>query len=95
MYSPKIQHFIGDFGHVDATQEEHFVPNRLFKISCVENYPEVEHPVLKVKDGTQTAGLKNVLIWHLRECLGVFETLKKYQNNIKKSNIHSKEQLNK
>lgn len=95
VYSVKMRHFIGDLGHEDATSEEHFVPNRLFKISCTDKYPEVEHPVLQAKEGVQVGRTKCTTIWHLRECLGIFETYSKYESNLIKSNMHTKEQLDK
>jgi len=90
--SPRIHHFIGDLGHEDATQQEHFVFNRLFKITKDLFYPEVEHPVLHTKNNVSLK-VNWVSIWHLRECLGVLETNKKFENNLKKSNMHSEKQL--
>ena len=49
IYSVKMRHFQQDLGHEDALVPEHFVPNRLFKISEADEYPLVEHPVLKEK----------------------------------------------
>lgn len=46
-YSVKMRHFHENLGHEDATQEQHFVPMRLFKISEAEEYLEVEHSVLQ------------------------------------------------
>ena len=88
--SPRIHHFVGDLGHEDATQEKHFVPNRLFKITTDLFYPQVEHPVLH---GSAKQGVIDLHIWHLRECLGVFETSKKFQSNMQKTNMHSESQL--
>lgn len=84
--SPKIHHFIGDLGHEDATRDVHYVPHRLFKITKELTYPEIEHPVLQ---GPSKLGMIDLHIWHLRECLGVFETQKKHENNWSKSSIHS------
>lgn len=88
-YSPKMRHFIGDLGHEDATQETHFVLNRLFKISDVKEYPEVEHPVLNPKDDVLLGGTECVTIWHLSYIPNMWEMKKKYENHLKKSNMHS------
>ena len=90
LLSPIIHHFVGDLGHEDNTRDQHFAPNRLFCITKDLTYPEVEHPVLQGK--AQTGNI-DVNLWHFRECLGVFETNKKWINNMKKSNMHSEEQL--
>ena len=90
LLSPRIHHFIGDLGHEDNTKDQHFAPNRLFCITNDLTYPEVEHPVLQ---GKAQSGFVDVHLWHLRECLGIFETNKKWKSNMKKSNIHSETQL--
>lgn len=41
-----MDHFIGDLGHIDATQKKHWVPRRLFKITDDLEYPLESHPVL-------------------------------------------------
>jgi len=88
--SPRIHHFVGDLGHEDNTREAHFVPNRLFKITDDLKYEEVEHPVLQ---GEAVKELIDIHIWHLRECLGVFATNKKFKSNLEKSNMHTEVQL--
>lgn len=90
LLSPKIHHFIGDLGHEDFTKDAHYVPNRLFKIVPDLLYPETEHPILQ---GTRQTGTIDVHIWHLRECLGIFNIQKKHENNTNKSDIHNKEYL--
>ena len=49
-WSPRMRHLISDLAHEDSIQPTHFVLHRLFKISDVDSYPEVEHPVLKPID---------------------------------------------
>lgn len=93
LISPRIHHFVGDLGHEDATKEQHFVPNRLFKIKNTLFYPEVEHPILQSNEQFNH-GVIDIHIYHLRECLGIFETRKKHINNWKKSNIHFPDYLN-
>jgi len=89
LYSVKMRHFIGDIGHEDSTVKEHFVLNRLFKIECADKYPEVEHPVLQAIAGTQIAGTKCTTIWHLAYVPNLWEIKKRYENHMKKSNMHS------
>lgn len=88
--SPRIHHFIGDLGHEDFTQDKHSVFNRLFKVTEGLFYPLEEHPVLQ---GKAQYGEITVHIWHLRECLGIFKTQEKHENNWKKSQIHTKDYL--
>ena len=68
LYSVKMRHLIGDLGHEDATRKQHWVPNRLFKISEAGTYPLHSHPVLIQKDKT-ICELRLVTecttIWHL------------------------------
>lgn len=112
VYSVKMRHFIGDLGHEDSTQEKHFVPNRLFKISEAESYPEVEHPVLQAKkykerpynsnnqvvmsDGEYywlNGFFEGTTIWHLSYIPNLWEIKKKYENHLKKSNMHTPKYL--
>jgi glycosyltransferase involved in cell wall biosynthesis len=90
-YSVKMRHFIGDLGHEDAVSPVHYVLNRLFKISEVKGYPEVEHPVL-IPNG-QVGRLDLTTIWHLSYIPNLFEFKKKYENHLKKSNMHNPEYL--
>lgn len=87
LYSLNMRHFIGDLGHEDANQSP--VLNRLFKISEAKSYPEVEHPVL---EGTKY-GLSSLTIWHLAYIPNLFDYRKKYENHLKKSNMHTPEYL--
>lgn len=99
----KMRHLVGDLGHEDATQPVHFVPCRLFKIRENIFYQEMEHPVLVTNEilenmdklGNYLANIQPTTIWHLRECTGIFNTLKKHKWNLKKSEMHSKEELTK
>ena len=93
LYSIKMRHFIGDLGHEDATKQVHYVLNRLFKISEAESYPEVEHPVLQPKQGTNVGATICTTIWHLSYIPNTWEIKKKYENHLKKSNMHTPEYL--
>ncbi len=103
LFCVKMRHFIKDLGHEDATQPEHFVPNRLFKIRKELLYQEVEHPVLVTDEimknmdklGDYMKNIQPTTIWHLRECTGIFNSLEKHKWNIEKSEMHSKEELTK
>lgn len=90
LYSVKMRHFIGNLGFEDASQPFHVVLNRLFKISEAGVYPEVEHPVLtgNVKGATDCT-----TIWHLSYIPNTWEIKKKYENHLKKSNMHTPEYL--
>ncbi|MHA1876754.1 MAG: hypothetical protein ACTSUC_09960 [Promethearchaeota archaeon] len=86
LYNVHMRHFIGNLGHEDATQKEHLVLRRLFKISSAEKYPEVEHSVL---EGPYMGDFKETTIWHLSYIPNMWEIKKKYENHLKKSNIHT------
>jgi len=94
MLSPKMEHFIGDFGHVDATHEVHHVINRLFKIVKDIHYPDGEHPVLVPKNKQSwTFNLDLFTIYHLAYCREMFYILDRYKNHLEKSEIHSSDFL--
>ena len=92
LYSVKMRHLIGDLGHEDATQPIHFVPHRLFHIGNDLHYPEIEHSVLQGKD-RETIGMQTTCIWHLAYIPNMWEIKKRYDNNMKKSQMHTKDYL--
>lgn len=89
VYSVKMRHLIGDLAHEDARYEKHFVPNRLFKISAAGEYPEVEHPILKPIEGTKVGAVENTTIWHLAYVPNMWMFKQRYDNQVKKSDMHS------
>ena len=99
VYSVKMKHFIGDLGHEDSAVEKHWVPNRLFKISNADYYPEVEHPILQSKEEIVTQfrietycpyeQTDCTTIWHLAYIPNLWEMKKRYENHLKKSNMHT------
>lgn len=91
--SVKMRHFQQDLGHEDATQEEHYVLNRLFKINNVDKYPEVEHPVLQPKENFGHSTTNCTTIWHLAYIPNLWSIKKRYENHMKKSNMHTPEYL--
>jgi len=93
LISVKMRHLVGDLSHEDTTQENHWVLNRLFKISEADCYPETEHPVLQGKEREPVMATNCTTIWHLAYIPGMFDIKKKYENHIKKSEMHSKEFL--
>ena len=93
VYSVKMRHLIGDLSHEDATVPEHYVLNRLFKISCAEKYPEVEHPVLQGKPNSQVGATKCTTVWHLAYIPNLWEIKKRYDNHLEKSNMHTPQYL--
>lgn len=85
-------HFHNDLGHIDNTVSHHRVPRRLFKITEELYYDSVEHPILK--GNFNEVGTCDVsTIFHLAHINHCFNIKGRYENNIKKSNIHSKEFL--
>lgn len=86
LYSVKMRHLIGDLAHEDAMTPIHFVLNRLFKIDKAESYPEVEHPVLQ---GHEIGNTICTTIWHLAYIPNMWDFKKRYENHLKKSNMHT------
>jgi len=93
--SPHMEHFVYDLMHVDATKEKHHCPHRLFKIVKGSAYPEVEHNVLQIPNITKRADLNEITLFHLGYIRGMFSVVNRYVKNIKKSNIHNKDYLDK
>ena len=92
LYSPKMRHFIGDLGHEDATRKDHWVPNRLFKISEAESYQEDSHPVL---NGKMIGGTTCTTIFHLGHLPVEYMKYisKRYKEHAGNSTIHSQKFL--
>jgi hypothetical protein len=94
-----MRHFEGDLGHEDAMQKEHYVLNRLFKISEAKDYPLTEHPVLQPKETAEQFkaccwwNTNITTIWHLSYIPNVWDFKKKYLNHLKKSEMHSAKYL--
>ncbi len=101
LISIQMRHFEGTLGFEDATEKEHYVPNRLFKVSEDMYFPDGEHTVLWMKKNgkklldkelTEYCGkLGGLVIWHLAYCSGIWDFRKRYLNHLKKSEIHTME----
>lgn len=89
LYSVKMRHFIGDLGHEDTTQKEHFVPNRLFKIEAANKYPEIEHPVLTPNTQYGYMLYNGTTIWHLAYIPNLWSIKERYEQHKLKSEMHS------
>lgn len=95
LYSVRMEHFIGDLGHVDATQPIHFVPNRLFKVREELIYPETEHPVLQSTNQVEMYNVQPTTIWHLAYIPNLWKIKERYEGHLKKSEMHTREFLDK
>lgn len=93
LYAPKMRHLMDYLNYEDALTPDHWAMNRLFKISEVRDYPLGEHPVLQPKVDQPMTGTDCTTIWHLGYISGVFDFKKKYQNHLEKSEMHTKEYL--
>lgn len=95
LYSVKMRHLIGDLTHEDATSQDHYCLNRLFKVKYAGEYPEVEHPVLQCiyKKDIYYGQTDCTTIWHLAYCPNMWEIKKRYDNHLAKSNMHTPEYL--
>lgn len=92
-FSVKMRHLIRSLGHEDYTAEVHLVPLRLFRVSEELFYDAVEHPVLKLDDKKYVGNTDCVTIFHFGMAKELLEVLRKYKNNLEKSNVHSKKFL--
>ena len=85
-----MRHTIRDLATEDATVEQHFVHNRMFKVNDDLFYPESEHPVLISKSPDVKYGYTNMFtIWHLGSSREMFAIKKKYDNHRQKSEMHT------
>lgn len=95
LYSPKMRHFIGSLGWEDATTKNHWVPNRLFKISEADSYQIDSHPVLQPNKGVKEAVADCTTIWHLGHLpVNYMKYIsKRYKEHSSNSTIHNQEFL--
>jgi 2-polyprenyl-3-methyl-5-hydroxy-6-metoxy-1,4-benzoquinol methylase len=90
-YDIHMEHFIGNFGTVDASVERHYVPRRIFKVNKDLKYPEVEHTL---PTPFKNCGRTDLLTyWHLGYAENMFKLHEKYKNHVKNSNMHNPENL--
>lgn len=85
----KMRHFIGNFAFEDASLPEHWCQGRLFKVSNNIAYPEIEHPVLGCNGFIWRGKNRGFTIWHLAYVLGVFAINERYDNHVRKSDMHT------
>lgn len=94
VFSVKMRHFINNFAWEDATSNEHYVLNRIFRITENVYYPDGEHAFLR---NSKLVSYDNkydcTTIWHLSYVSNMFDIRKKYLNHVKKSEIHSRQYL--
>jgi 2-polyprenyl-3-methyl-5-hydroxy-6-metoxy-1,4-benzoquinol methylase len=95
IYSPKMEHFIGNLGEVDASVPEHYVQNRLFKVEEDMFYPDGEHPVLNSKKGFYQYPMNDFIIYHLAYCREMEYIRDRWLNHLNKSEVHSEDFLTK
>lgn len=98
VYNPRMEHFIDNFSKVDSTHLLHICPGRVFRISKDLKYTEVEHVSLISTTDRGLVGAKAVLesptlYYHYGYTRGRETIIRKYNNNLVKSNIHTKEFL--
>lgn len=92
VFSIKMRHLMYTLGIEDASQKEHMVPKRLFKVTDKLNYPNGEHCIL---DGAIKHGeIIETCIWHLAYLGGVWDVKKRYDQQILRNSGHSIEFLN-
>lgn len=92
LISVKMRHLQYHFACEDKTKKEHFVPNRLFKVTDELFYPDIEHPVLQSKELYTGGYYKNVTLWHLPYAR-MRHVKSRYLKNLEHSTSHTKEFL--
>lgn len=94
LLSIHMRHTIRDLRHEDATVDQHFVHNRLFRVCDELEYPETEHPILISKSPNVQYGYTNKFcIWHIGYSREMFAIKKKFDNHRVKSEIHTQQFL--
>lgn len=93
VYDVKMEHFIRDFGHVDATVETHVSKSRLFRNNPDFKYVGDLHEA-PYSASWKTAGLiTDVVIFHNGYLKDLSTVKEKFEMNIKRSKIHNPEFL--
>jgi glycosyltransferase involved in cell wall biosynthesis len=91
VFSIKMRHLMYTLALEDATQQEHMVPNRFFKITNELFYPEGEHTILS---GARKHGeIIGTQIWHLAYLGGIWDVKKRYDQQKLRGNGHNPEYL--
>jgi len=91
VYSIKMRHLMYTLGTEDATQNIHFVLNRLFKVSDNLFYPNGEHCILNGEPGE--GKLIDTQIWHLGYLGGAWDVKKRFDQQKLRNSGHTKEFL--
>jgi len=101
-YAIKMNHCINDLAHIDSTYAgtpkmdptyQHYSPLRLFRNNGKITFTPVEHSSL-IGITQETCGLiDDVTIWHYGKAKAMMDLKHKYEMNIQRSTIHSKEFL--
>lgn len=85
----RMEHFIRDLGHVDATKEKHEALIRFYKFEEV-SYPEGMHEVLMLPVRAVLApALEKPVIYHLGGLKSIRQYPEKYRVNSLHSTVHS------
>ncbi len=95
LFAIKMEHFIQNLSHVDSTQSEHFVKNRLFKIIDDLHYPDGVHTVLNYT-GTKKlfyGEITSLILYHTSYINPLFDIKRRYISNMNRSNIHDEHYL--
>ena len=91
---PAMRHLILTIDKEDTSVEKHHCLGRLFNIQKNLFYPKKEHPIIQSKTHIFTSWIQpHFTLWHLGYIPHVFQTRKRYLNNIQKSTMHTKGEL--
>jgi hypothetical protein len=94
LFSIHMRHFIYNLGFEDAERPIHFVPNRLFLIRDNLVFPDGEHTFCQViNEEPDYQKFQASTIWHLSYIPHIWYIKNRYQNHLKRSEMHSREFL--
>ena len=93
LYDIRMEHFVWNLSLVDSSHENHFVMRRFFRNIPGLKYREAEHGILGGSE--KIGGITEVTIYHYGYTKGIWDVLKKYKTHKVKSDVHSKDFLEK
>ncbi len=102
VYSIRMNHLIWTFGMMDATEGgspkfnpdfNHYVNRRLFKRKDGIYWDSHEHGLIQGFTDEEHGLINDVIVWHFGKAKSMMDLKNKYEMNLKRSKIHSKEFL--
>jgi glycosyltransferase involved in cell wall biosynthesis len=93
VFSVRMVHFMWHFGLIDATEDVHYVPRRVFRYQKGLYYPHDRHAVLLGWKGEFVGKIDDIIIYHCGYLSGMPDVAKKYREHVDQSDMHTPEFL--